>query len=126
MSVLVDKNTRVLCQGLGKAGTFHALQCKAYGTQLVGGAQHHGSPEAKLRGDGLGDQARHAAGARLAGAEDHVAALDVRLHVVQRAALQAGCELLHRHHVLAADIDAAEERGVLDRRLRQIFSLTDR
>src|SRR3954470_4952060 len=37
MSVLVDKNTRVLCQGLGKAGTFHALQCKAYGTQLVGG-----------------------------------------------------------------------------------------
>src|SRR5207237_124220 len=36
MSILVDKNTRVLCQGLGKAGTFHALQCKAYGTQLVG------------------------------------------------------------------------------------------
>ncbi|NUQ79196.1 MAG: succinate--CoA ligase subunit alpha, partial [Polyangiaceae bacterium] len=37
MSILVDKNTRVLCQGLGKAGTFHALQCKAYGTQMVGG-----------------------------------------------------------------------------------------
>src|SRR5580704_16691065 len=37
MSILVDKNTRVLCQGLGKAGTFHATQCKAYGTQLVGG-----------------------------------------------------------------------------------------
>src|SRR5438445_114861 len=37
MSILVDKNTRVLCQGLGKAGTFHALQCKAYGTQFVGG-----------------------------------------------------------------------------------------
>jgi succinyl-CoA synthetase alpha subunit len=37
MSVLVDKNTRVLCQGLGKAGTFHTLQCKAYGTQIVGG-----------------------------------------------------------------------------------------
>ncbi len=37
MSILVDKNTRVLCQGLGKAGTFHALQCKTYGTQLVGG-----------------------------------------------------------------------------------------
>ncbi|MCI0459128.1 MAG: succinate--CoA ligase subunit alpha [Gemmataceae bacterium] len=37
MSVLVDKNTRVLCQGLGKAGTFHAKQCRDYGTQVVGG-----------------------------------------------------------------------------------------
>src|SRR6202166_2435338 len=37
MSILVDKNTRVLCQGLGKAGTFHAIQCRAYGTQVVGG-----------------------------------------------------------------------------------------
>src|SRR4051812_18278647 len=37
MSVLVDKNTRVLCQGLGKAGTFHAIQCRDYGTQVVGG-----------------------------------------------------------------------------------------
>jgi succinyl-CoA synthetase alpha subunit len=37
MSILVDKNTRVLCQGLGKAGTFHAIQCREYGTQVVGG-----------------------------------------------------------------------------------------
>ena len=37
MSILVDKNTRVLCQGLGKAGTFHAKQCREYGTQIVGG-----------------------------------------------------------------------------------------
>src|SRR5207247_7409613 len=37
MSILVDKNTRVLCQGLGKAGTFHAMQCRDYGTQIVGG-----------------------------------------------------------------------------------------
>src|SRR5438270_5172029 len=37
MSILVDKNTRVLCQGLGKAGTFHATQCREYGTQIVGG-----------------------------------------------------------------------------------------
>src|SRR5919198_5885134 len=36
MSILVDKNTRVLCQGLGKAGTFHAKQCRDYGTQIVG------------------------------------------------------------------------------------------
>src|SRR5271166_448056 len=37
MSILVDKSTRVLCQGLGKAGTFHAQQCRDYGTQIVGG-----------------------------------------------------------------------------------------
>src|SRR5436190_16285054 len=37
MSILVDKTTRVLCQGLGKAGTFHAIQCRDYGTQVVGG-----------------------------------------------------------------------------------------
>jgi succinyl-CoA synthetase alpha subunit len=37
MSILVDKTTRVLCQGMGKAGTFHATQCREYGTQVVGG-----------------------------------------------------------------------------------------
>jgi succinyl-CoA synthetase alpha subunit len=37
MSILVNKETRVICQGLGKAGTFHAIQCREYGTQMVGG-----------------------------------------------------------------------------------------
>ncbi|MEI7683462.1 MAG: succinate--CoA ligase subunit alpha [Planctomycetota bacterium] len=37
MSILVDKNTKVLVQGMGKAGTFHAQQCRDYGTQIVGG-----------------------------------------------------------------------------------------
>jgi succinyl-CoA synthetase alpha subunit len=37
MSILVDKKTRVLCQGMGKAGTFHAKMCRDYGTQVVGG-----------------------------------------------------------------------------------------
>jgi len=38
MSILVDKNTRVVVQGItGKEGTFHALRCKEYGTQVVGG-----------------------------------------------------------------------------------------
>jgi succinyl-CoA synthetase alpha subunit len=38
MSILVDKNTRVICQGFtGKQGTFHSEQCIAYGTKIVGG-----------------------------------------------------------------------------------------
>ena len=38
MSILVDKNTKVICQGLtGKTGTFHTEQAIAYGTQMVGG-----------------------------------------------------------------------------------------
>ena len=38
MSILIDKNTKVICQGFtGKQGTFHSEQGLAYGTQLVGG-----------------------------------------------------------------------------------------
>jgi succinyl-CoA synthetase alpha subunit len=38
MSILIDGNTRVLCQGItGRAGQFHARHCREYGTRLVGG-----------------------------------------------------------------------------------------
>jgi succinyl-CoA synthetase alpha subunit len=52
MSILVDKNTKVLCQGFtGAQGTLHSEQAIAYGTQLVGGvtpgkggSEHLGRP----------------------------------------------------------------------------------
>lgn len=52
MSILIDKNTKVICQGFtGKNGSFHSEQALEYGTQLVGGVtpgkggqQHLGLP----------------------------------------------------------------------------------
>jgi len=52
MSILVDEQTRVICQGFtGRQGTFHSEQAMAYGTNLVGGvtpgrggAEHLGRP----------------------------------------------------------------------------------
>src|SRR6267378_6825590 len=38
MAVLVDKNTRLIVQGItGREGTFHAKACAEYGTKVVGG-----------------------------------------------------------------------------------------
>ena len=38
MSILVNKQTKLICQGItGSAGTFHSQHCLKYGTQLVGG-----------------------------------------------------------------------------------------
>lgn len=38
MSILINKDTKVICQGItGKAGRFHATQCHQYGTKLVAG-----------------------------------------------------------------------------------------
>ena len=52
MSILVDKHTKVICQGItGRQGSFHSSQALAYGTKLVGGVtpgrggeQHLGLP----------------------------------------------------------------------------------
>src|SRR6266699_5148587 len=38
MSILIDKTTKVICQGItGRNGTFHTEQALAYGTRMVGG-----------------------------------------------------------------------------------------
>lgn len=66
MSVLVNKNTKVICQGFtGKEGTFHSEQAIAYGTQMVGGVtpgkggeKHLGLPVFNTVAE-----ARHATGA---------------------------------------------------------------
>jgi succinyl-CoA synthetase alpha subunit len=55
MAILVDRNTKVICQGItGSQGTFHTIQAMDYGTKVVGGvtpgkggAKH---PDAKLAG----------------------------------------------------------------------------
>jgi succinyl-CoA synthetase alpha subunit len=37
VSVLIDERTRVVVQGMGRHGTYHAVACREYGTQIVGG-----------------------------------------------------------------------------------------
>ncbi len=52
MSILVGKNTRVVVQGItGSAGSFHAKQCLAYGTQIVAGCTPGRGGE-KFKGEG--------------------------------------------------------------------------
>jgi succinyl-CoA synthetase alpha subunit len=61
MAVLVDKNTKVICQGFtGNQGTFHSEQAIAYGTKMVGGvspgkggSEHLGLPVFDTVGDAV-------------------------------------------------------------------------
>ena len=67
MSILVDKNTKVICQGFtGKNGTFHSEQAIAYGTQdgrrhLARQRRHDASRPAGVRHGGARRAARPAA-----------------------------------------------------------------
>ena len=63
MSILVDKSTKVICQGFtGKQGTFHSEQALAYGTKMVGGVtpgkggqKHLGLPVFNTVGEAVRD-----------------------------------------------------------------------
>ena len=59
MSVLVGKNTRLLVQGMGKHGTFHAIGCRDYGTNVVGGVTP-GKGGSKVEGFPLFDSVEQA------------------------------------------------------------------
>ena len=68
MSILVNRQTRVICQGFtGKQGTFHSEQAIAYGTRLVGGVtpgkggqKHLGLPVFNTVKDAVSDTEAHA------------------------------------------------------------------
>ncbi len=49
MSVLVGSSTRLLVQGMGRHGTFHAIGCRDYGTSVVGGS-HPGKGGTSVEG----------------------------------------------------------------------------
>jgi succinyl-CoA synthetase alpha subunit len=66
MSILVDRNTKVICQGFtGKNGTFHSEQAIAYGTKMVGGTSpgKGGSTHLNLPVFDTVAEAKHATGA---------------------------------------------------------------
>ena len=62
MSILVDENTRVLVQGFGRAGQFHAEQCMQYGAKIVGAA-HPGQGGGKRLGVPIFNTVREAVSA---------------------------------------------------------------
>jgi succinyl-CoA synthetase alpha subunit len=94
MSILVNKNSKVICQGFtGKQGTFHAEQCLAYGTQLVGGVTPGRGGEQAPRPAGVRHRARRGARHRRHRQHDLRAGGRPRADAILEAA-DAGIELI--------------------------------
>src|SRR5512137_2538792 len=64
MAILVNSQTRVICQGItGSAGAFHTKQCLDYGTRMVGGVTPGKGGTADANGLPIFDTVRQAAAA---------------------------------------------------------------
>ncbi len=64
MSILVDQNTKLICQGItGSAGAFHTKGCLDYGTQVVGGVTPNKGGQTDANGLPVFDTCHHAGAA---------------------------------------------------------------
>ncbi len=93
MSILVDKNTKVIVQGItGSAGLFHATQCREYGTAVVGGVTP-GKGGTEVEGFAVFDSVSEAVGETQANASLIFVPAPFALDSILEAA-EAGVELI--------------------------------
>jgi succinyl-CoA synthetase alpha subunit len=96
MAILVNKDTRVLVQGItGSAGSFHAKQCIAYGTQIVAGVTPHRGGE-KFAAEGPG------------GAKVEVPVFDTVAEAVKRTGADTSCIFVPALGAADAILEAAD------------------
>ena len=116
MAVLIDENTKVICQGFtGSQGTFHSEQAIAYGTQMVGGVTPNKGGQKHLRLPVFNSvhEAKHITGANASviyvpppfAADSILEALDAKMELV--VAITEGIPVLDMMRVKRALQDSA-------------------
>jgi len=116
MAVLIDENTKVICQGFtGSQGTFHSEQAIAYGTQIVGGVTPDKGGQKHLRLPVFNSvhEAKHITGANASviyvpppfAADSILEALDAKMELV--VAITEGIPVLDMMRVKRALQDSA-------------------
>ena len=116
MAVLIDENTKVICQGFtGSQGTFHSEQAIAYGTQMVGGVTPDKGGQKHLRLPVFNSvhEAKHITGANASviyvpppfAADSILEALDAKMELV--VAITEGIPVLDMMRVKRALQDSA-------------------